>query len=290
MYNDTLTATARLLHEFSEPNGFKFLTHDIKSEGVDYVEFVYRAEKTLLGRMYESTCDRKVFDLVRGFIFGPSWIDSEGKTRKGFCSCSDWVSYYERTGNHPMANPEFEDDINAYRKTIRFRDGQLGKFFRLLGEHYPKLNITLDPAIRGADFYVDVRRLKVGIAEIIGMMAGYADEHPNVHVGFDDCVDGNYSVAKITITQEGSFPPPSSIDRIYQRFLSGAGNLASIAHILEGCCRWSVISPYWGMHTSSPFRWRILPSGPGTSICPGMAYDDIVCRGFTHEIEIVYLP
>ena len=289
MYDERLTATARLLHEFSNPYGFKFLTHDIKSEGVDYVEFVYRAEKTLLGRMYDSTCDREVFNLVRGFIFGPSWIDSEGLTRRGFCACGDWISYYEQTGNHPMTNPDFEDDINSFRRSIRFRDGQLGKFFRSLGERYPQLNITLDPDIRGADFYADVRRLKAGIAEIIGMMAGYADEHPDVHVGFDDHDGRDCSVAMITITQEGSFPPPNSIDRIYNRFESGAGNLASIAHVFDGCCRWSVLSPYWGRHSSAPFRWRILPPGPGTSLKPGMAYENCVCRGFTHEIEIPYI-
>lgn len=286
---DTLKATARLLHEFSNPNGFKYLTHDIKSAGVDYVEYVYHAEKNLLGNMYDSMVDRSVFELVRGFIFGPSWVDSEGRTRSGYCAHPDWISYYRETGNHPMADPAFADDIEAFRKSIRVRDGQLSKFFRSLNDRYPSLDLTVDRDLVGADFYVDVRRLKTGIEEIIGMMAGYAEEHPKVHVGFDDYVEFGLSIAKITITQEGSYPPRGSIGRIYDRFKSGAGNLASIAHVFDGCCWWAVLSPYWGSESSLPFRWRILPSGSGTSLRPGMAYDRCMCEGFTHEIEIPYL-
>ena len=283
---DILTANALLLHEFSNRDGFKFLTHDIRSEGVDYVDYVYRAEKTFLGRTYDHAIDRDLFNLVRGFIFGPTWIDLEGRTRTGFCASEDWVAYNKHTDNHPMNHQLFGEDVDAFRRSIRFRDGQLKKFFKSLDDRYPRLNITPDRDITGADFYADVRRIETGIAEIIGMMDGLAREYPNIHVGFDDYEENGLSVAKITITQEGSFPPERSIDRIRSRFSTGGGDLASIAHVFEGCCRWSVLSSSWGMEDSSKtVKWKILP----TSSVSEVETFDSTCRGFTHEIEIPYL-
>lgn len=281
---DTLSASAQLLHEFSEPHGLKYLTHDIRSAGVDYVNFVYSSEKTILGMAYGSPVDPELFALVRGFVFGPSWIDAEGREHTGFCSSQEWVSYYERTGAHPMTDPVFAEDIEAFRRSIRIRDGQLRKYFHAFREAYPSLSIKVDPDVVGADFYVNVRRLKAGIDEIIGMMAGYSSEHPVVSVGFDEYEEGGLTVARITITQEGSFPM-HTFERDRNRFASGGGNLASIRKAFDGTCRWSIVSRWEG--DTAPRRWRILQGGPG-GLQPETEFLEGGASGFTHEIEIIY--
>lgn len=274
--------TSEFLNLFSLDTGLKYLTHDIKASGLDLVDYTYNCQMLTLdwaGRVPE-----ELFNLVRGFIFGPCWTDFKGDRHTSFCSSDEWVNCYLETGEHPMKSGQFSEEVEAFRHSIRFRTGQLEKFLTEIKDMFPALNIEISRSVKGADFYTSTRHLMSAIEEILSSMNELSAEHPYIRIGFED-IDGedlseelrDFSKAVITIEQPGSFPK-HSFARDKEKFSNGGGTLANIMKALKGYADWAVISS-WNDGTE-PVRWMPMT---GEFIRPGHQPE-----GFRHEISILY--
>lgn len=279
---DSHIDTSEFLNLFSLENGLKYLTHDIKASGLDLIDYTYNCQRLTLdwaGRIPE-----ELFDLVRGFVFGPCWTDFKGNRHTSFCSSEEWVNCYLETGEHPMKSERFSDEVEAFRHSIRFRTGQLEKFLIEMKDMFPSLNIEISRSIKGADFYTSTRHLRTAIEEILSSMNEFCAEHPDIRIGFED-IDGeevpeglkNYSKAVITIEQLGSFPK-HSFAHDKEKLSEGGGTMANIMATLKGYADWTVISS-WD-DGSDPIRWAPIT---GESSRP-----DYTPEGFRHEISILY--
>lgn len=284
--------TSDFLNLFSIPSEFKFLTHDIQASGLDLLDYTYSCQEKLLD--WKGRIPDDLFELVRGFLFGPQWKDYRGDVHDTFCSSEKWVGCFLESGNHPMKDPRFATDVDAFKHSIRFRSGQLEKYFIELKERFPKLDISLPRSLKGADFYTDTRHLRQALEEIFSSMNEFADEYPEVIVNFDDVDDREnipntpqlqlhkgYSRAVLSIEQVGSFPK-HDLQRDKAKLNAGGGTLANILASLDGYADWTIISrwadspvPYrWNL---SDDRWRSTP----------LAYSGS-SRGFRHIITIYY--
>lgn len=272
----TKNEIADFLHLFSQEDGFKFLTHDIKASGLDLLEYTYHCQETLLD--WSGKVPDDIFNLVKGYVFGPFWTDFEGKVHTCNCASEEWVKCYLDTGEHPMLSPAFASEVDAFRNSIRFRSGQLDKYIASLKEKFPKLNLCIDRAFKGADFYTSTHSIRQAIEEILSSMEEFSDTFPEVMLNFDDEECGDYSKASIIIEQLGSFPK-HDFERDQKKLLEGGGTLANIKKTLAGFASWNIESRWEG--DSSPHTWSILGDG----------YDGWVehyPEGFRHIISIIY--
>ena len=116
---------ADFLHLFSEvTDGLKFLTHE-NIGTFDYVDYVYKCQKIILSKRAELEIKDSLYDLVRGFVFGPEWIDFKDEVHHFFISSEEAVSFFEKEGKHPLNNLAFKQEFEDFRNSIRFRSGRL---------------------------------------------------------------------------------------------------------------------------------------------------------------------
>lgn len=271
--------TSDFLFLFEEEKGLKFLTHDIKSSGMDFMEYVYGCEKLILERGTNGDIPADVYELVRGFVFGPSWTDYNGRRHDVYASSEQWVSYYESTGSHPLNELDFQNEVDAFRHSIRFRSGRFSKFVENLREFFPALEITVRKNVKGVDFYTDTRHFRNAVTEILSSMNDFK-EHSSIVVSYeeDDESDPDYVICSVVIEQLGSFPS-HSIDHDIQKMRSCGGTLANIRKSLAGYATWSLISK-WN-DSSTPKRWNVLSLGNVPEI-----EEETEAEGFKHIVSV----
>lgn len=282
MRMDSHKNNADFLHLFSEAdNGLKYLTHDYIGE-FDYVKDVYKCQRLILSKRAGMDINDGIFNLVRGFVFGPDWTDYKGEKHTFFLSSEEAVSYFETTGQHPLNAPSCVDDFEAFRNSIRFRSGILDKFFKEeLKEEFPTLSIETTSALSEADFYTDTGALRSALRLILKSMLEYG-EHPCVQVGYMDSEEeGDYQKSSIMLTQVGSFPS-HPLSRDMARLKEGdGGTFGTIRKKLDGLCDWTVISRW--PDCEKPTRWRILRNEIEPEVSPAS-----VTIGFTHIISVYH--
>ena len=275
---------ADFLHLFSQDqDGLKYLTHDF-SDGLDFFEYVYRCQQRILSCHAEMELSGGLYELVRGFVFGPEWTDYAGKKHSFFISSEECASYYDTTGRHPLNNPAFESEFEDFRNSIRFRSGRLDLFLReeLAGE-FPQLELLIPNRLKGADMYVLTGPVRGAIRLILKTMLEYAD-NPKVVLSFsEDEQADNLVKSTLSITQVGSFPS-HTLSRDMNRLGEGeGGSFGTIRKLLRGICDWSVVSKWQG--TDGPQRWRILGDETLPELSPAS-----IAEGFSHEIHIYHRP
>lgn len=274
---------AEFLHLFSDDTdgGLKFLTHDT---GIDYIKYVYRCQRLILSKREELDISDSVFALVRGFVFGPDWIDYKGQTHGFYLSSEEAVEYYEKTGKHPLNNPEFEKDFEDFRNSIRFRSGKLDKFFREeMSAEFPSLELKVAGNLKGADMYTNTGAIRSSIRLILKSMQEYGD-YPCVSITFiEDDAPGELIKSSIAITQLGSLPS-HSLSRDMSRLREGdGGTFGTIRKLLDGLCEWSVCSK-WPDRDGAD-KWRILREETEPELSPAP-----LAEGFSHIISIYHKP
>lgn len=275
---------AEFLHLFSEDtNGLKYLTHDF-SAGLDFIEYVYKCQQLVLSCKQRMEISGRLYEIVRGFIFGPTWTDYNGKAHTFFISSEVSIAYYEKTGKHPLNNPLFEDDFEDFRNSIRFRSGRLDLFVRgELAEEFPGLDLVIPAGLKGADMYVPTAPVRDAIRLILKGMQEYP-EYPRVVFSFyEDEIGGGFLRSTLSVTQVGSFPS-HTLSRDMSRLSEGdGGTFGTIRKHLSGLCEWSVVSKW--PDNAEPRRWRILGDETLPEISPAS-----VAEGFTHIISIYHKP
>ena len=275
---------AEFLHLFSleETGGLKFLTHDAYTG--DLIEYIYKCQQLILSKRAELDIHPSIYELVRGFVFGPEWIDYKGDKHYFFISSEDSVSYYEGSGRHPLNNKDFEKHFEDFRNSIRFRSGRLDSFLREeMKMEFPELDITVAGNLKGADMYTDVGSIRRAIRLILKSMQEYG-QHPKVVVSYlEDDTPDDYIKSTITLTQFGSFPA-HALSRDMSRLHEGnGGTLGTIRQLLDGLGEWSICSKWLDRESSD--RWRILRSETEaelSSVAPA--------EGFSHVISIYHKP
>lgn len=248
--------TSDFLGLFEKENGFKYLTHDFLSSGLDYQKYLEKCMDQIIYRGTNKQIAPDAYDLVQGYVFGPVWTDFKGKEHSMFLSSEECKAYYKETKNHPLNNSEFQPDIDAFRHSIRFRNGKLYQFFDEMKEIFPNLNITIERNVKAADFYTDTRHFRNAVAEIISSMNEYR-EHPDVVIGYeeDDSSDPDYVICSVSIEQKDSFSS-HTIEQDWMRLQSGGGTLNSIKKSLLGNANWYIVSKW--SDGDEPMRWNIL--------------------------------
>lgn len=275
---------AEFLHLFSEvTDGVKFLTHE-SNGAFDYVDYVYRCQQIVLSKRAELEITDSLYDLVRGFVFGPEWTDYKGEVHRFFVSSEEAVSFFEDEEKHPLNSLSFKRDFEDFRNSIRFRSGRLDLFFRNeLSKEFPSLEMNVSGALRGADMYTETGAVRSAIRLILKSMEEYG-EHPRVAVDFtEDEVEGDLLKSTLVITQEGSFPA-HSLQRDMGRLDEGdGGTFGTIRKTLDGLCEWAVCSNW--PDREGACLWRILRNETEPELSPADQ-----AKGFSHIISIYHKP
>lgn len=275
---------AEFLHLFSEvTDGLKFLTHEAVG-ALDYVDYVYRCQQLILSRRNELDIRDSLYELVRGFVFGPKWTDYKGDVHHFFMSSEEAVSFFEETGKHPLNIPEYKQEFEDFRNSIRFRSGRLDLFFRdELAKEFPSLDLAVSGSLRGADMYTETGAVRSAVRLILKSMQEYG-EHPRVVVTYlEDEAGDDLLKSTIIITQEGSFPA-HPLSRDMGRLNEGdGGTFGTIRRALDGLCEWAVCSR-WPDRDGAD-RWRILRDETEAELSPTE-----LAEGFSHIISIYHKP
>lgn len=283
---NTYRDNAKFLHLFSQDqNGLKYLTHDFTT-GIDFIKYVYSCQKLILSCRAEMELSDALYELVRGFVFGRQWTDFEGNPHSFFVSSEKCASYYDEKGRHPLNNPDFKSEFEAFRNSIRFRSGRLDLFLREeLTEEFPQLELVIPNRLKGADMYVLTGPVRSAIRLILkSMNIPEYSAHPKVVFSFSESewADGLLK-STLSITQIGS-TPSHSLRRDIKRLDEGeGGTFGTIRKLLRGLCEWSVVSKW--QDSDDPRRWRILGDDTLPKSSPAS-----VAEGFSHELHIYHRP
>ena len=275
---------AEFLHLFSEvTDGLKFLTHE-SNGNFDYVDYVYRCQQTILSKRTELEITDSLYNLVRGFVFGPEWIDYKGIIHRFFISSEEAIAYFEEENRHPLNSVAFKHDFEDFRNSIRFRSGRLDLFFREeLAKEFPSLDLNISGALRGADMYTETRVVRSAIRLILKSMEEYRS-HPRVDVAFlEDEIEDDLLKSTLVITQNGSFPSHTLQRDMGRLNESDGGTFGTIRKMLDGLCEWAVYSKW--PDQEGAIRWRILRDETEPELSP---LDR--AEGFSHIISIYHKP
>lgn len=263
-------------------NGLKLLTHD--EAGLDLIEYLYRCKQLVLSCRSRMVINDGIYELVRGFLLGPSWVDYKGETHTFNMASEECLSYYENTGRHPLNNPLFVRDFEDFRNSIRFRSGILDLFVREeLVKEFPGLDIKVPRSLGCADMYIMTGPIRNALRLILQSMDEISD-HPRVNISFfDERLEDGFCKTTLTLTQIGS-KPSHSLSRDYSRLSGGySGTLGTIKKELQGLCNWEIVSKW--ADNDDPQRWRILGDSSLPEISPVT-----VAEGFSHIITIYHKP
>ncbi len=275
---------AEFLHLFSqERNGLKYLTHDF-SVGLDFIDYIYKCQQLILSCCAKMNINGGLYELVRGFVFGPEWVDYKGSTHTFFVSSEESVSYYEESGRHPLNNHLFAAEVEDFRNSIRFRSGRLDLFFREeLTREYPDLSLKISGRLKGADMYIETGPIREALRLILKGMQEYKD-CPIVNVSFfEEEIEDGLLLSSLSITQVGSFPS-HTLSRDMTRLSEGdSGTFGTIRKRLQGLCDWEVVSRW--TDSEDPQRWRILGDKSQPEISPAS-----IAEGFSHTLRIYHKP
>ena len=249
---------------FSDVKGLKFLTHGFEPDyDDDYFEYVTRCRSELA--RVKNKIPSSLYDLVFGFVSGPSWTDCDGKVHYEHCACDKWFDWCEdNPGGHPYN--AFTDEFEAFKHSIRVYNGTLDEYFEDLKESGRFRNILLQvhPDLELFDSYMDVRRFRTIVTTFLDDIDRYPDvnEHPNVTVEqrrvendgrlWRDPLPDGVKVDEIAICQEGSYPS-REISQAMEHFRIGGGTLSKLRSLASGHFVLFLETKWAG----KPLRWNL---------------------------------
>lgn len=252
-----LRHTVDFLGKFSQPDGFKYLTHRFDDETTDFFTVVNRCRMNL--RLYHVLIPMNLFRLVYGFLYGPEWTDSEGIAHNEYCSCDDWVDWCQHNpGVHPME--AFGKQFESFRNAVRVYNGTLDEFIRDCADSglYNGIDIKVDEmSLTRFDAYIDVQTLHRMIRSVLKEISDYQaiSCHPEVMVFStrgQELEDGT-KMDMICIENVSSFPNQTKA-QAKSHFDNGGGFLSTLRKMAEGNMLLSVETAWDG----EPCRWNIL--------------------------------
>ena len=273
---------ADLLKLFGEADGFKFLTHDFDpTRNDDFISLVNRCRILLV----ENTglIPSHLYDLLFGFLYGKTWEDSNGTEHQFHCSSDECVQWCRSNpGIHPMNNPSFGSEFDAFRNSIRIYDRGLDKIIAQAAEKYSNLDIVWDRRqLRPVSIYTDVYRLKQIINKILETMSDPRFTG-QVQVSFQKQDDVNgYHVGDLIIEQKGSFAG-KSVQFVRDRVGKGAGDLGSLKNLMNGNVYWAIES----LWEEGPVRVNLLKDSIFKSYFEEI--DANAVTGFRHIIKFYH--
>ena len=241
-----IKATADLLTKFSLENELKFLVHSYtKVEDQDFCALVSKA-RLLITEMAGVIPDH-LYDLLFGFVYGPEWVDWEGKTHTLQCGSKDLTEWYTNNKSiSPMAEESpYANEFWDFKKSIRtYRN--LPDIIDRAKENAPLVKDLVNyekKVLKRADFYVDVERLKQIIERILITMSDSRFLGP-VKISCSQMEDREgYRVMQLTVEQENDYAQPS-LRFIRERLANNAGDLGSLKNLIDGVAYWSIESDW----------------------------------------------
>lgn len=279
--------TAAFLSLFSDPKGFKFLTHDFDPDSdMNYEKLMEQVKGKLKeadSKYPKYNIPSSLFSLMSVFINGKTnngkyktWKDCNGDEHAGNYSCNEWMDWAIRHPKiHLLSNKDFENDILKFRSSIRLVKPMLCDIIQRQASKHPNLNIQTD-SLEKADFYTYVLYLEDGIRRILDDMSRYANKTPNIKISFERSYNDDYSKKIIKIIQLDS--QSYSLDEVLKKFHDDrkkGGAFNEIKKVFEGYCNWSVEALWDGIAK----RWNILNDENADEI-EELNNENVI--GFTH--------
>ena len=279
-----LRHTVDFLGKFSNPEGFKYLTHRFDDETTDFFTIVNRCRMEM--RLYHDLIPENLFRLIYGFLYGPEWSDADGISHKEYCSCDEWVDWCLRNpGVHPRE--AFSKQFESFRNSVRVYNGTFDEYMQDRSDSglYPRIDIKVDEqSLSRFDAYVDVQLLRRIIKSILKELNDYptSSVHPEVRVSCvrgEEMEDGT-KMDEIHIENVGSFP---SQDRIQAKshLVSGGGFLSTLCKRAEGNMLLAVETAWDG----EPCRWNILRMEGEEEFVP---FEQDKATGFRYILRILH--
>ena len=239
-----IKTTADLLNKFGLEKELKFLVHSYsKIEDQDFCALVSKARLLITER--SGLIPDQLYDLLFGFVYGPEWVDWEGKVHSLHCGSSDLIEWYTNNeGVSPMEEDSpYVNEFRDFKNSIRtYRN--LPEIIERAKEKAPSVTVDCDKkSLRRADFYTDVVRLKQIIERILITMSDPRFIGPvKIYSSQQDDREG-YRVMQIIIEQMNDYVQPS-LKFIRERLATNSGDLGSIKNLLEGVAYWSIESDW----------------------------------------------
>jgi hypothetical protein len=122
-----------------------------------------------------------LYDLLFGFLFGPSWSDANGETHLNHCASDVWFNWC-KSNPHKHPRDFFKKDFSAFKNSIRVYAPDLDDYFDSIKDDYPPLRITQN-GLESFDSYLDVGRFKYIIGKILRLMTDDRfSNHSSIHI------------------------------------------------------------------------------------------------------------
>lgn len=280
--------TAKFLGKLSTPE-YKFLTHRFESDSDDFLKYINRWRIELANN--RGLIPQTLYDLFFGFLYGPSWIDANGKEHKDFCSCDKWVDWViDNPGVHPMNVfsdiKDFANSVRVYNGTFDEIIGSLIKDDNALARDTNVRFTTDDLSLMRFDAYMDVpcilRVVKSIITDIVSYPHSAPSEHPIIHISCrrDRELPGGIKVDSIIIEDENSFSNKRFSD-ICEHFENGGGFLGTLANMTDGLALLSIESKWDG----EAHRWNLTRLDDEPEIQP---LEEDCATGYRYVLRILH--
>lgn len=271
--------TSTFLSKFNEPMGLKYLTHDFdrgNDGSLETMSQLLSQVRSILGAK-DYRIPSSLLALLDGFVFKGEWIDCYGQRHRSCFSNEEWVKWSEANGLHPINNPKYGKEINAFRSTIRLVPPSL----TAICEHASEgLSLHIETKkLNAADFYTNTYCLSSVICRILKMMNAKAEDYPDVSIDYQRSSDAEGRLLRsIRIVQKGSFAskPLEDVKKRLENY-PNAGDFGSIRKLLNGYCLWSVDNVWDG----KACRWNLLKN-PDQEEVETKERDEVA--GFTHTL------
>lgn len=271
-------STASFFSQFNDPMALKYLTHDFDAnddERPHTMTTLIKQVNEVVGKK-EIKIPESLWALLNGFISNGKWFDTYEQVHSSTFIDKRWATWSETNNMHPICNPDFRNEIMAFRSTIRVVPPALQEIVEML-KAKTSLNITTEKLAK-ADFYTNTYILYKVIKRILSMMDKRVERFPDVSIAYTRSQDPDGRMLRhIVITQKGSYAikPISEIKSRMDRNAE-AGDFGAIRKMLNGYCYWSVTTVW----DDKPYRWNILKNNEVDDIEPINGNVD----GFTHEL------
>lgn len=255
--------TAKFLSLFTSPSGLKFLTHDFDPESDTTMGMVIEQANTILNSPeYHFKIPDSLYAVINGFINGKSrnndgWNDNNWEKHLINLSSGelgDWIKQNQTL--HPIASPEFGEEIEAFRNTIRVSKPNLNTLITSLTSNSPRfkgMKFTFNKLDK-ADFYTYVGWMREMIINKTLSDINQIDKNAGVEISCERNVWKEFRLHHIKLTHTGS--EANSFEEFQEKLKSGGGALFQLAKACKGYCDWSVEANFDGDFK----RWNILSS------------------------------
>lgn len=279
-----LRHTVDFLGKFSEPEGFKYLTHRFDDDSIDFLTIVNRCRVELV--KYHNMLPQNLFRLMYGFLYGPEWSDAYGRVHKEHCACDKWVDWcIDNKGVHPRE--AFKEHFEEFRNSVRIYNGTLDEYMQDLSDSglYQGIEIEVDErSLSRFDSYIDVQTFRRIVTSILKEISDFptSSEYPAVRISCDkgELRGDGTKIDVIRIENAGSFPRQGRA-QAKAHLDNGGGFLSSLSKLAEGNMLLSIETSWDG----DPCRWNILRMDGEEEF---VDIDRASATGFTYILRILH--